>query len=833
MVPMFKTKTVKKNIGFVWLAMLMLILGFLLPSCELITPNKPPFAEISFPEGNIVIDKGEVVKLVINAYDLDGQVVDVQFSIGELLLFSDQTDPFEFSFNSESFDVGTHTVSIKAIDDDNSFYIITTDIEILATGIISAGDDVTLTDGQTSYVLDGQMTTGGSGVWTTVPEDLGSFLNVTSPNAIFTGTLCQSYQLRWTVTNGSQVGFDDVNITFTHLASDAVAGDNKHYSDGRTIHTLNATDPVEGLGKWTIFGGIGGNLADSQNPKTTFSGKPCEDYFLIWTVSTECETKTDTIFIRFDQVVIKANAGPNQSFVDGTTNTILQGNDPILFTAEWAIISGSNGRLGDPSNPNSIFSGDICETYVLRYRITSGCGLSEDRVSITFNHSPSTADAGGDLIFDDGRTETFLAANEPVIGEGVWTIESGIGGLIDDPTDYSSRFLGQACGTYVLRWTVFASCGSNSDDMVVAFGHNPTEASAGSDQFVTSEDVGTTLAANKPLEGQETGTWTIINGSGGSFDDANDPTSQFFGQLCEAYILQWTIATGCSESFDQVKIEFDKVDIIAFAGPDMSFLDGTTSAQLQANDPMSATGTWEILSGDYRQLTDVNDPNAIFTGTLGSVYVLKWSISSLCGSSNDVMKIAFLSTGSYQDLRDGENYPTVLIGDQEWMTKNLNYKTVNYSWAYTNESSYRDDYGMLYNFEAANVACPVGWHLPTDKEWRKLEKALGMADGVSLSEGYRGDSEGSELKETGSNHWYPPNNNAVDLIGFKALPGGYRDTDGNYGLIGTMGAFWTATPTQNIAEQKAIYRGLHKDKSQIGRDWFDNQNAISVRCVKD
>ncbi|MEA1876563.1 MAG: FISUMP domain-containing protein [Bacteroidota bacterium] len=826
---MFKTKTVKKNIGFVWLAMLMLILGFLQPSCELITPNKPPFAEISLPEGNIVLDKGEVVKLVINAYDVDGQVVDVQFSIGELLLFSDQTDPFEFSFNSESFDVGIHTISIKAIDDDDTFYIITADIEILATGIISAGDDVTLTDGDTSYVLDGQMTTGGSGVWTTVPEGLGSFLNVTSPNAVFTGTLCESYQLRWTVTNGSQVGYDDVSVTFTHVASDAVAGDDKHYSDGRTSVTLNATEPDDGQGRWTIFGGIGGILLDPLNPKTPFSGKPCEDYFLIWSVSTACETKTDTIFIRLDQVVVQANAGPNQSFIDGTTSTTLQGNDPGLFTAEWAIVSGSGGRLGDPSDPNSGFTGAICETYVLRYRITSGCGLSEDRVSITFNHSPSTANAGGDLIFDDGRTETFLSASDPVIGEGVWTIDSGIGGLIDDPTDSSSRFIGQACGTYVLRWTVSASCGSNSDDVVVTFGHKPTEASAGADQFVTSGDVVTVLAGNTPVEGQ--GTWTIIEGTGGSFYDTHDPTSQFSGQLCGSYILQWTIVTGCSESFDQVKIEFDKVDIIAFAGPDISYMDGTISAQLQANDPMNATGTWEILSGANGTLTDVNDPGAVFTGLLGRVYVLKWSITSACGSSTDEMKIAFLSTGSYQDTRDGENYPTVLIGDQEWMTKNLNFKTVNFSWPYSNLQSFRDEYGMLYNYEAANVACPDGWHLPSDTEWRVLEKALGMSSGVSLSFGYRGANEGAELKESGLGHWHSPNNNAVDLIGLKALPGGYRDSDGNFGLLGTMGAFWTAT--QDIADQIAIYRGLHKDKSQIGRDWFDNQNAISVRCVKD
>ena len=451
-------------------------------------------------------------------------------------------------------------------------------------------------------------------------------------------------------------------------------------------------------------------------------------------------------------------------------------------------------------------------------------------MTITFNHSPSTAIAGADLVFTNGQTSTFLDANEPIIGDGSWSIESGADGVIDDPTDSGSRFIGKLCESYVLKWTISAACGTSSDDVSVSFAFPPTEASAGADQLITNGDVVSTLAGNSPVAG--IGTWTIIEGAGGSFLDSHDPSSMFSGQICGTYTLQWTIATDCSESFDQVKIVFDKVDIIAFAGPDMSYMDGTTSTQLLANDPGNAVGSWEILSGDNGTLTDVNDPNATFTGLLGSVYVLKWSISSQCGYSTDEMKIAFLSTGSYLDTRgDGENYPTVLVGDQEWMTKNLNYRTVNYSWAFSDLQSFRNEYGMLYTYEAANVACPTGWHLPTDAEWRKLEKALGMPSGISQLSGYRGNSEGSELKEAGLSHWHSPNLNAVDLIGFKALPGGYRDKNGNFGLLGTMGAFWTAK--QNIADQIAIYRGLHKDKSQIGRDWFDNQNAISVRCVKD
>ncbi len=36
------------------------------------------------------------------------------------------------------------------------------------------------------------------------------------------------------------------------------------------------------------------------------------------------------------------------------------------------------------------------------------------------------------------------------------------------------------------------------------------------------------------------------------------------------------------------------------------------------------------------------------------------------------------------------------------------------------------EYGVLYNWYAAKKACPDGWHLPSDEEWKTLEKHLGM-----------------------------------------------------------------------------------------------------------
>ncbi|MBT4398121.1 MAG: hypothetical protein HOD37_01480, partial [Bacteroidetes bacterium] len=94
-----------------------------------------------------------------------------------------------------------------------------------------------------------------------------------------------------------------------------------------------------------------------------------------------------------------------------------------------------------------------------------------------------------------------------------------------------------------------------------------------------------------------------------------------------------------------------------------------------------------------------------------------------------------------------------------------------------------------------------------------------------------GGDEGGVLKESGNSHWHNPNAGATDLIGFTALPGGYRDKQGSSALMGGLATFWTAT--EDVQLDKALYRAMSKDKVQIGRQWFDVNNAISVRCVKD
>ena len=74
---------------------------------------------------------------------------------------------------------------------------------------------------------------------------------------------------------------------------------------------------------------------------------------------------------------------------------------------------------------------------------------------------------------------------------------------------------------------------------------------------------------------------------------------------------------------------------------------------------------------------------------------------------------------------------------------------------------------MLYNWPAAIIECPIGWHLPTDDEFKILEGTVDsqypVGDPIWNNTGARGYDAGLNLKSTSG--WYY-NGNGADLYGF-------------------------------------------------------------------
>jgi len=176
------------------------------------------------------------------------------------------------------------------------------------------------------------------------------------------------------------------------------------------------------------------------------------------------------------------------------------------------------------------------------------------------------------------------------------------------------------------------------------------------------------------------------------------------------------------------------------------------------------------------------------------------------------------------DARDGRKYKIVEIGNQTWFAENLNYETGN-SWWYNDSESNGEIYGRLYSWESAQVACPEGWSLPSDDDWKVLEMQLGMSEAIANEESWRGTNEGDKMKSiSGWNN----NGNGSNSSGFNGLPGGFYGL--SYNSIGEVAGYWTSTEKSNTA---AWERGLDSNSSKVFR--FDPPKTfrLSVRCIKN
>lgn len=232
-----------------------------------------------------------------------------------------------------------------------------------------------------------------------------------------------------------------------------------------------------------------------------------------------------------------------------------------------------------------------------------------------------------------------------------------------------------------------------------------------------------------------------------------------------------------------------------------------------------------------------------------------FSLSLLCIIQPDMLIAQQVS--SFKDSRDGRVYKTVKIGNQVWMAENLAYlpavspadkptnenaKTRPFYYVYDfngssvalakNTANYKI-YGVLYNWKAAQASCPPGWHLPSDQEWKILEKELGMPDEETNKNMFRmGGEVGFKLKS--KSIWKPAGSN---IYSFGALPGGYRfgenpgaGAGAGFGFIGEECFFWSSTTLRDFY---AYRYQLTQDSRGIVRFVHIFAHGYSVRCIKD
>lgn len=234
-----------------------------------------------------------------------------------------------------------------------------------------------------------------------------------------------------------------------------------------------------------------------------------------------------------------------------------------------------------------------------------------------------------------------------------------------------------------------------------------------------------------------------------------------------------------------------------------------------------------------------------FSFTQDTLYIFKSGEVIYKSAIADIDSITFINSNpmTYVSDFDGNQYGTITIGTQTWLTSNLkstryrNGDTIEttspdtldisaeftsaYQWSYGGERSMSDKYGLLYTWSTVSddrKICPSGWHVPDDSEWTVLTDYLG---GEAIA--------GDKLKEPGVKHWKENIITVTGETGFNALPGGYR-SGGNFFLEGSYGAWWTSSEADPFG---AWSRYMFNNLSEVARINCVKTNGFSVRCIKD
>jgi len=195
-----------------------------------------------------------------------------------------------------------------------------------------------------------------------------------------------------------------------------------------------------------------------------------------------------------------------------------------------------------------------------------------------------------------------------------------------------------------------------------------------------------------------------------------------------------------------------------------------------------------------------------------------------------------VSYGSVTDARDGNRYKTVEIGSQTWFAENLRYDQLGGIPA-SIATPPIELYGQLYYGRKLQSGwdnvCPDGWHVPSDDDWKQLEKHIGMsqqeADKFNTYDRGMDIDAGVLLKDC--ELWDGSNN-----YGFSAVPSGwtYKDFQESRSRVGTSAGYWTSTEEGPSSANRQMYRSISfGEDGGIRRDSHHEGYYMPVRCVTD
>lgn len=405
------------------------------------------------------------------------------------------------------------------------------------------------------FTLSAELPAFGTGTWSMTSGSGTAYFspNSGSNNATVTVSDYGSKVFTWTVVNGTCSASSSVTVIFYEQpVADAGAGGNNC-----GLETYLRAVPSVGTGTWTRVSGPGratfspgSNIPD---PKVTVS--QYGTYVFRWTeVNGDC-TSSSTITISFiEQISANAGNGGTECDRDFNLNAV-----PGTGIGTWTKVTGPGTATFTPNanQYNARVTVSQYGDYDFAWTEVNNACSSVDIIKVIFQRPP-LVNAGEDKKICKGRSVQLMAEGS---GSFTWSPARSL----NDPSISNPVATPDVTTLFTVTLTDQWGC-LNTDQVMVEVYENPVSY-AGPDQNL--DYVFESLLNATPPNGNETGEWSVLQGSG-DFENKNNHFTVVSNLSLTRNIFLWTVTNDvCPVSVDSVEIVVNDLVIPTLITPNM------------------------------------------------------------------------------------------------------------------------------------------------------------------------------------------------------------------------------------------------------------------------
>lgn len=251
-------------------------------------------------------------------------------------------------------------------------------------------------------------------------------------------------------------------------------------------------------------------------------------------------------------------------------------------------------------------------------------------------------------------------------------------------------------------------------------------------------------------------------------------------------------------------------------GQDITLSNGTTGG----NQPFSAnTSCMNNIISQGLSASDCVGPLVIGANSYGTVLINGqcWMTRNYAEQPNGPCS-DFINTGCNQWVA-----PTTINDEGKWGFYNTTASATMFSTSAP--TNFSGQAGLLYQWSAAmegstteraKGVCPIGWHIPSDCEWKYLEHGLGMSIADQNAFGSQTRNSGDVPSKLTFGH--------ALSVGFNMRPTGWRNGNGTFQHITVSSSIFTSTLNgTNVFSRRGIEEYNH----------YGPNTGASIRCLKN